>query len=340
MNLTIIKLLAVYLAYLKSCKSIKSENPVSAKTKIKSGFGGKLIIPKVNLNTMEEKIQLKISENLGLRDTMQLKDDIREIELLISNSNNIPLAKKEALLHQKEIKSKELDKLKYLGWEDDIIHSKLQEVTWDETAQFRDDRHDSKSTSIEIENFMLTLVNQAIAFGDKSKILDVGCGNAILLKYLQKHSKKIISKFFSEENYKGIDISNEMIKIAKKKYPIPEFFQGEFNTYSFSENENFNVIVFNECLHYFRDIPATLKKACSLCNDSSTNNEATIVISHPRGYDNVLLQYSKNRWLVPNLLPSPNDLTEIANSLGLKVKISPKTKDPHYLAVLTRNIDK
>ncbi len=49
------------------------------------------------------------------------------------------------------------------------------------------------------------------------KILDFGCGNALLLDYLKEHNINC--------NYYGWDISKEMIRIAKDRYPNIPFKQ-------------------------------------------------------------------------------------------------------------------
>ena len=61
----------------------------------------------------------------------------------------------------------------------------------------------------------------------------------------------------------------------------------------------FDAIVFNECLHNFRDIESTLVHALSL-----VRLNGCVIVSHPRGFDNVFMQAGKNKWLCPSLLPS------------------------------------
>jgi len=51
-------------------------------------------------------------------------------------------------------------------------------------------------------------------------ILDLGCGNGRLLTFLEPYIKKLKLK------YLGIDLSNELIKEAKKQFPNQYFIQG------------------------------------------------------------------------------------------------------------------
>src|SRR5574344_109053 len=72
------------------------------------------------------------------------------------------------------------------------------------------------------------------------KILDVGCGTGLITPILYKKSKGIV---------KGIDISNEMIKIAKNKnYKNISFICGDFNC--FDEIEYDLIVIFNAYPHF------------------------------------------------------------------------------------------
>lgn len=65
------------------------------------------------------------------------------------------------------------------------------------------------------KNFLLNPVQKAVEFVNvkkKSKILDAGCGTGNLLKILENENKNL-------ELY-GVDISKEMLKIARKKLKI------------------------------------------------------------------------------------------------------------------------
>jgi 2-polyprenyl-3-methyl-5-hydroxy-6-metoxy-1,4-benzoquinol methylase len=136
-----------------------------------------------------------------------------------------------------------------------------------------------------------------------------------------------------------------MIKICQSTYPKATYFQGDFLDYTPAATSPeeapahraesagaFDAVVFNESLHHFQQTDRALAKALSL-----TRPGGKIIISHPRGFDNVFLQQRKNKWLTPSLLPSDTDLAALAAPLGAVVTLPPKTKSAHYLAILTKN---
>lgn len=56
------------------------------------------------------------------------------------------------------------------------------------------------------------------------KILDIGCGNGRL------------SEYFPQYEYYGIDLADEFIKIAQKRYPNKQFIQAEMTHLPFEDN--------------------------------------------------------------------------------------------------------
>jgi len=89
---------------------------------------------------------------------------------------------------------------------------------------------------------------QLVEKGDK--VLDLGCGNGRVLKVLKSRRK----------DYLGIDFSENLISIARKKYP-----QANFKTADISKSETFNNLgKFDVCfcvavLHHFPTRKSQLK---------------------------------------------------------------------------------
>ncbi len=73
------------------------------------------------------------------------------------------------------------------------------------------------------------------------KILDYGCGSGIYTKILTKKGAKV----------KGFDISEEMLRIAKKNNPDIEFKQG--SGYNIPFTEKFDIILASLVVHYMKD---------------------------------------------------------------------------------------
>jgi len=77
------------------------------------------------------------------------------------------------------------------------------------------------------------------------RVLDIGCGNGRL------------SQLISAENYIGIDISDKLIEIAKKKYPDKRFVLSEPLKFPF-ENQSFDIAI---CLAVLHHIPSKQSRA-------------------------------------------------------------------------------
>jgi 2-polyprenyl-3-methyl-5-hydroxy-6-metoxy-1,4-benzoquinol methylase len=225
-------------------------------------------------------------------------------------------------------KNEQLEQLRKEGWSKQEVLSKLLEITWDVSADFRDNRHQNKEVSKELNDFMLYLAK--IILIKDNNILDVGCGDGILIKYLNmmKNDHLINSRIT------GIDLSQNVLNYAIKNYPEAKFYKMNFLDFKSPSTEKYSTIVFNECLHNFLNLTDTLKYASNILD-----NQGQIIVSHPRGYDNIFNQYNKNRWLVPSLLPNNdiewNNILKDTNLKLIKNKLPSTSKS--YLYILEHN---
>ena len=97
-------------------------------------------------------------------------------------------------------------------------------------------------------------------------VLDVGCGQGVLYGYLNKANP---DKFI----YQGIDISENAIKQASRRYENIKFKNLDFENEIL--NEKFDVIIFNESLYYFNRPLSKIKG----CVQNYLNKEGLIIIS-------------------------------------------------------------
>lgn len=77
------------------------------------------------------------------------------------------------------------------------------------------------------------------------KILDLGCGPGTN------------TKIFQENDYLGIDISENYIKKARHQHPSYKFIRGTFLALDESLNESFDVILMSGLIHHLSDETAT-----------------------------------------------------------------------------------
>jgi 2-polyprenyl-6-hydroxyphenyl methylase/3-demethylubiquinone-9 3-methyltransferase len=94
-------------------------------------------------------------------------------------------------------------------------------------------------------------------------VLDIGCGNGNLYRYLTEHAGMDTSC------YTGIDVAEEAVRQAAAQFPEAGFGQRDYGTESVGSR--FDCVIFNESLQCFEDPIAILEKcmdrnmhACSL----------------------------------------------------------------------------
>ena len=105
----------------------------------------------------------------------------------------------------------------------------------------------------------VNFVNRAIALCEgRGAVLDIGCGTG----------SKILEKLLAEGFHAtGIDISNEMLKIAKERYPAVEFVRADIGEWI--PSKKFQIVVawdsiFHLCHENHRSV---IEKMCAILND-------------------------------------------------------------------------
>lgn len=86
-------------------------------------------------------------------------------------------------------------------------------------------------------------------------VIEIGCGIGHLLNLIKPGVGV------------GIDISDRMIQLAKKKYPHLEFIRADFK--EFSINKQFDFFILFHSVDYFEDVGVYLEKIKLLCNSFS-----------------------------------------------------------------------
>jgi 2-polyprenyl-3-methyl-5-hydroxy-6-metoxy-1,4-benzoquinol methylase len=87
---------------------------------------------------------------------------------------------------------------------------------------------------------------------DAARILDVGCGQGVLAKRLSRAPY---------ERYVGLDISQVAIDQAQRAVPDARNCYVVSDMMTFTSEEKFDLIVFNECLYHMED-PAAAVRHC------------------------------------------------------------------------------
>jgi len=208
-------------------------------------------------------------------------------------------------------------------------HAALVEVTWDAIAAFMPVTHSSKPTPAAAQR--LTAVARAALPADGlASVLDVGCGNGVLLPFL-------LACGLPSSEYRGIDMSSRMIDLAQHAHGGQA--GAEFADASFADEcdaragdgRRFDSIVFNGALQFFADQPATIAAAAQLLSDAP---DARIVVSHISGARFVRKEFADNPATVQNTMPFLEMMQGIAEQNGLQVVL------PSFLGTEPDEIEK
>lgn len=111
-----------------------------------------------------------------------------------------------------------------------------------------------------------------------SRVLDYGCGNGR------------VCQMFNPDNYFGVDPSEKLIKIAKEKYPIYNFFL--INPLEFPKIDRFNAILCLSVIHHITNNKLQIKLLKDFYNLLDYNGKLIIttwnLADMPKSDDNIV----------------------------------------------------
>jgi SAM-dependent methyltransferase len=161
-------------------------------------------------------------------------------------------------------------------------------------------------------------------------ILDIGCGDGSLVPYLKSATiANMDDTTLSLDNYYGLDISSEMISLARQRWrgivSSNQFISGSFPRQAqtliqelrikdSTQVPGFGAIVFNGSLQFFQDTSKILKEAVDLLQPGGR-----IILSHVNGSDFVKDECKKNPGIAVRSMPNNISLDIMAHDLGLKI---------------------
>lgn len=97
----------------------------------------------------------------------------------------------------------------------------------------------------------------------KSKtVLDIGCGNGAYISQ--------VSKFFPDKSYTAIDVSHDLIYIAKKAHAAKNIQFLNQSLEIFQTKKKYDIVIMRLIVQHLKDFPAVLSKTSSLLKPGGT----------------------------------------------------------------------
>ncbi|MDR0918538.1 MAG: class I SAM-dependent methyltransferase [Oscillospiraceae bacterium] len=163
-------------------------------------------------------------------------------------------------------------------------------------------------------------VEKVLELKQDENVLDIGFGNGFIIKKL---SDKYKSSFY------GIDISEDMVKIAQKKNPTAKLSQGDVNNLNFSENF-FEKIYTMNTVYFWSDLSKGLEEIFRVLKDNG-----------------VFINSIKSKEFLNKLPITRNnfekytvkELVKASENCGFSVEVKPFSKDREY-CIICRKVRK
>ena len=143
----------------------------------------------------------------------------------------------------------------------------------------------------------------------RKKILDIGCASGTHSEILHKKGAIVT----------GMDISKEMIDLAKSRLPTLNFKVGNMNHLPF-KNNSFDILFYGLCIHYEKNLNSVFKEAHRVLKKSGR----LIISTHNpyyTGYKKIKINNRTYR-IMDNYF---DDKKRIMELLNVKLTIYPKT---------------
>ena len=195
-----------------------------------------------------------------------------------------------------------------------IMTSKRIEQFFDRLAPHWDEEQDCKG---EVKRALL----EKVGIGRGARVLDVACGTGAITEELHD---------ITGENVLGIDVSGEMINVAREKFAGKDwatFEKADF--FCFEREQKFDYIVIYNAYPHFMDVSALRDKAYSLLKEGGR-----LAIIHSIGRNCLNSHHKQHAMHVSRMIGAPLDEAKsFADFFAVEIA---EEDDEHYLLVLKK----
>lgn len=181
-----------------------------------------------------------------------------------------------------------------------------REINKEDVIQFFNDKADKWDENLKKSDEVINTILDHCCIGKNSIVLDVATGTGVLFDYYKQREAKAI----------GIDISEKMIEIAKRKYPDFSFLVEDGETFQ-SEKRYDAIVIYNAFPHFSH--PAKLIENLS----SLLKQDGRLTIAHGMSREKINGIHHAGAAHVSNGLMEIDDLKKLVEQhLAVEVKIS------------------
>ena len=163
-------------------------------------------------------------------------------------------------------------------------------------------QYDEKKTFLDsFENNILGRFFQELK---GKKVLDVGCGTGRTISDLKKAGANVV----------GVDPSEEMLKIAKKKFSSVEMFAGEIENLPF-EDESFDVVVTLFVIAHLKTLDKAFQEIYRVLKPGGV-----FIVSNINQKKAPVLKMGREEFVIDSFYHMPKHVVEVLEENWLKVE--------------------
>jgi ubiquinone/menaquinone biosynthesis C-methylase UbiE len=152
------------------------------------------------------------------------------------------------------------------------------------------------------------------------KLLDIGCGPGVHIKEYSKRGANCV----------GIDISDEMIKLAKKHCPQGEFYVG--SAYKLNvKNNTYDIVTASLLLDHIKDINKAIKEIKRVLKKNGL-----LIFSVPHPITNVFRDTKKKSFILTNSYYDKKIKHYNISGSGLKFPGYPRILEEYFQALINQ----
>ena len=195
--------------------------------------------------------------------------------------------------------------------------------SWEKLASKYNDQWVQKYSLIPTRREVKKIILPLLETNAQVKILDIGCGTGQLIQE--------VSEIYPSVDYLGIDVAQNMIKVAKQNNHGENVKFINLSVDDFTSEEKFDIIICTHAFPYFPNKSAAMHKMASLCK---TNGKIIIVSSSTNNFKDLIANLLvKTRTSKARYLSIPQ-MKRLFSASGFEVKSVSVIKERAYMPTI------